>query len=256
MNTRIASLLIITSVLCLEPGVALSGMYKCVNLDGQVTYSQLPCANEDENSDLRVSKSSIADAKVCGEVGQFVVKVVNSMRQQRDAPDVIEEYGGLDGISKGALSIINYVYSFKSSKQISADRIANLSVTKCKNNAFGNLTYGDIPGAIDPDSEEALHLKIMQEQQAAFESARETMEPESTEISGDQIDARSHGVVTPNINQSVQIMESQNQRLCGVYQRQLESIDAQMRGGYSAAEGEGLRESRRDLRDKIRQYCQ
>ncbi len=227
-----------------------AAMYKCADADGNISYSQLPCANTQQSKQLSKSRVRKTTDAVCGEVRQFALKVARAMRNGVEVSETIDRHGGLDLISKGALGIVNYVYSYRVNKNVSSAKIGSLSVIKCNNGAFGRLEYADIPGAIDPESEEAMQLRLLEAQSGGnfTGTANEMAEPpqrkpQSTPRSG---------------NYSKKTTDSQNahaSRNCERYKNSLKRLDERMRSGYNAAEYDDLRAKRKEYRRLIKQWC-
>ena len=243
MITSRPALALAAAILTSFLATANAGVYKCVGPDGSLTYSQTPCPGQ-KTTEIRTSSASeSADWLDCRHAGQFALTVAQSMKRGRGSADIFNQYGGLDGMSKSAVNIVNYVYMYQHSSDLSADRIAALTGNKCKARAFGDasceaMPYGfieTIGGCGDDEDDEqpasaatvnnAQLLSGSPESAATAETNRQTMPRVDQDQSGDC-----------------------KERL----QKQIDRINISMRSGYSSQQGEQYRERLRTLRKQMR----
>lgn len=144
MPKLIAGLLCVASLLLSTSATARA--YKCQAVDGNITYSQTPCAASSEQKQLADTgrRESSADAETCRMVGQAAQEVFSDVKAGKDAQAIINSYGGLNGINPRMLNLVNYVGSFRAHGNISRSRVAHLSATKCRGGGFGPITVDDL----------------------------------------------------------------------------------------------------------------
>ena len=225
--------------------------YKCVDEKGHTSYSQTPCATGAKANELTFDRHAQADAEVCAEVRQFAAKVGNSMRRGSHSSEVIARHGGLETISKQALGIINYIYSFRANDTVSVDKIASLSVVKCNNGGFGQVSYADIPGAVDPNSEEGIRARVLEIQR---QNSQGSMAAEKGDNKWQVVpDSKTNGLPGRSVVPS--IAPQPNMSTCLQYEQQLKLIQKSMRAGYSSNDGERLRAERRKYQELLHSVC-
>lgn len=217
-----------------------AGVYKCVAADGSLTYSQTPCPGQ-KTTTVATMKSTTDDALDCRHAGQFALSVARSMKRGRGSADMFAQYGGIEGLSKSAVNIINYVYLFQHSSDLSADRIAALSGKKCKARAFGDANCESMPfayveqiGGCDDDAE----ADGEEQQQAVV--AGDLSPPDGTLTSVPP----STRLESTHFEQNEDRSRDCKDRL----QREIDGINDGMRSGYSSQQGENYRERLRALR--------
>jgi hypothetical protein len=223
--------------------------YKCTDENGNISYSQMPC--ETDQKAMRLDSSGVrgTDTQVCAQTPQFTEQVVVKMRAGNDSTGVIAEYGGLEGISKPALSIINYIYTYKLSPNMTPERIGALVLRKCNNQAFGEVTYADIPGAEDPNSPEVIERKKFEEYMEKYNQGTNQGQVAPA------LDVNKTEESLKRSKDSEAMQKADQQSRCQEYKRGLREIDDKARQGYGADEGDTYREERRRYRALIRESC-
>jgi len=222
-----------------------AGVYKCVGPDGSLTYSQTPCPGQ-KSTEVKTSSSSQAtDSLDCRHAGQFALTVAQSMKRGRGSADVFNQYGGLDGLSKSAVNIVNYVYMFQHSSDLSADRIAVLTGNKCKARAFGDASCEAMPysfiesiggcGDNEDDEDDEQQTSAATVNNAQLQS--ETLASATTAESNRQARPRVDEDQSPDCKERLQ--------------KQIDNINSSMRSGYSSQQGERYRDRLRTLRDQM-----
>lgn len=129
---------------------ATARVYKCKDVDGNITYSQTTCAASSEQRQLTNSRTASSangkavDVTTCNMVGEAAREVFSAVKAGKDAQAIINSYGGLNGINPRMLNLVNYVGSFRAHDGIDGARVSQLSVSKCSNGGFGPITVNDL----------------------------------------------------------------------------------------------------------------
>lgn len=205
-------------------------VYKCTAEDGSLTYQQTPCPKQKVEK-LNVERTDAA-APGCVYANKFAVSTARLMRAGQSSDEVFNRYGGLDALSKGSIGVINYVYSFRTNDDVSVERIAALTQAKCRARSLGDvscelmpLSFTESLGGCDGEGEVAINEPVAQAPALAPALNRKTENTVSTEF-----------------------VEQCKKR----YRDQIDAIDAQMRQGYTSAQGEAYRERLRALTEQLR----
>jgi hypothetical protein len=226
--TRIAAMLMLATLMFADD--ALADIYKCTDEDGNVAYSQTPCVNQKTENIGSSSADSASGALDCSYANRFALSTARRMRNGARSSDLFNLYGGLNTLSVGTIGVINYVYSYRSNDDVSVERIASLTQAKCRARSLGDvscealpLSYTESFGGCDANPEE---IEIVEpppvQQQPVQRSTSTSRSPELIEECKDS------------------------------YRDQIDEIDAQMRRGYSSAQGEVYRERLRTLTQQLR----
>ena len=148
--------------------------YKCIDENGDVTYSQKVCRNNQKTGKVVNSRKKKEAMKECKYAGLFAKSVTRQMRSGLGANQILQNYGGTNTVSKSTLGVINYVYSYKYTPETPETRIASLTVTRCNARAFGEVTCEGFPAAFqyqiygcdeEKRKEEVLRLKQLDKSQ-------------------------------------------------------------------------------------------
>ena len=169
-----STFLIVNSLLLILPffSDAVAATYKCIDGNGDVTYSQAPCKQNQKTDKLLNSSKKPSELEDCKYAGAFSQMVFRHMRSGLSAQQLFNRYGGVNSISQGTLGVINYVYSFKYSTATQPDRVAQLTIAKCNAQAFGEVMCEDFPKEFqdtifscdDEEREEAMRLQKLIDQ--------------------------------------------------------------------------------------------
>lgn len=232
----------------LSPGAAQADIFKCVATDGAITFSQSPCREEDSKVSVQASSRSAADEPAdCEHARRFALATAQEMRSGRSSSIVFDRYGGLDALSKGSVSLISYVFQFRTNNDVSIERISALATSKCQSRAFGDVSCEQLPvsftNGIDgcDDNEESSDdielASVVQQAEPPQNEQREQQQNSALQVQKRQAEAREQ--------------EQQSQCRQNV-KAQISSINAQMRSGYSSSLGESLKKKRRALEDRLR----
>jgi len=128
-----------------SPTAVHAGVYKCLGPDGGTTYSQVPCAAEDTSSTVTEGIVRKQKSQDCRIANAFASETAVAMRRGTTSEQTFGKHGGIDSLSPTVVSLISYVYSFKSTPGVSADRIAGLSRARCQAGSFGDTSCENFP---------------------------------------------------------------------------------------------------------------
>ena len=104
-----------------------AAVYKCVDDEGTITFSQAPCPDNPEKVNVQgVSTGSAKDDVDCRYANRFALDTAKTMRTGMESVDLFDSYGGLDSLSKGTINLINFVYRYKANSTVSSERIAGM----------------------------------------------------------------------------------------------------------------------------------
>lgn len=240
------SVCLILIVLSLWPVTGLAQVFKCVAANGELTFSQTPCPEED--SKVTVQKtvtSSSSEPDACQYAHRFALATAEEMQAGTSSAAVFDRYGGLSALSRGSVSLISYVFQYRTNKDVSAERVAALSVAKCRARSFGDVGCEELPVAftsrlggceLGEDSTGPGGLPFVSTVPAAGYAEQEA---------------------SPNSQQAqireARALEEQRRNECRDRLRgQIDSVNSQMRSGYSGSQGQTMRDRRRDLEERLR----
>jgi len=120
-------------------------VYKCQDASGNITYSQTTCVASSDQKQLSSSRKSISvDVTTCKMVGQAAHEIFSEVASGKDAQAIFQSYGGLSGMNPRMLNLINYVAGFRLNEGIRAERVVQLSISKCRNGGFGVISVNDL----------------------------------------------------------------------------------------------------------------
>jgi len=213
-------------------------VFKCTAEDGSLTFQQTPCPEQKVEV---VNTQSPAGAELdCRYASRFADFTARHMRAGIRSDEAFDSFGGLDALSRPSIGVINYVYSFRTNDDVSAERIAGLAQAKCQAGSFGDascdalpLSFTDGLGGCDGD---------LQEDVAA--------QGDVTRVSGMPAD----GAQPLSPRQPAKVSRSPEEvATCKKrYRDAIDEIDAEMRRGYSSDQGEVYRQRLRQLTEKLR----
>lgn len=242
-----ALLVIFTTLASID---ARAEIYKCVAANGELTYSQTPCPEKD--SKVTVQKSdgrSGADSADCQYAHRFALATAQEMQAGTDSSTVFDRYGGLGSLSNGSVSLISYVFQFRTNDDVSVERVAALSNAKCQARAFGDVTCEQLPVAF---------TNRLGGCEADDESRARNVLPFPTSVSQPtQLQSYSAPQESGSSQQAryrdTRAREEEKRLECKERIRsQIDAINSQMRSGYSGSQGDSMRRRRRDLEQKMR----
>lgn len=242
MRSILVAALLVTSAFAAE---AHAEIFKCEEADGTLTFSQTPCSKE---APVTV-KTSAGDTSEfnCSYANKFAFATARTMQSGVPSNEVFNRYGGLDALSKGSIGVINYVYSFRTNDEVSAERIAGLSQAKCKARSFGDVSCDALPlsftetlGGCNAESVEDLPEERTAQVATTMSSLNERTLTEVTSVKAAQ-----RPVAAASDKEAVERCKKK-------YRDQIDAIDAQMRSGYTSEQGEAYRQRLRGLTEKLR----
>ena len=241
MRTALAALLLMLAV---SPVEVSAQVFKCKEADGTLTYSQTPCSEDPEPEVAAPPPEEPAEQLDCTHAHTFAFETARSMQSGITSAEVFQAYGGVDALSRGVIGIVNYVYSFRTSEQVSAERIASLTEVKCQAQALGDVSCETLPrqftkrfGGCNAEVESSTQQAAYAVQgDGTFDTPVAT--PTAATVAGRPT----------SIAADKEAVEQCKKR----YRDQIDAIDAEMRRGYSSEKGEVYRERLRGLTEKLR----
>ena len=242
---------------------AAAATYKCIDENGDVTYSQTPCKKDQKTDKLLSSGKKPTEIEDCKYAGAFSQMAFRHMRSGLDTQQLFDRYGGVNSISQGTLGVINYVYSFKYSTTMESSRIAQLTIAKCNAQAFGKISCEDFPvefqemifSCDDEEREEAMRLQKLIDQSAGQNGQFNN----STNIGAygqKDYEARNQQWEETQERKRKEKEQARVRKCKKDYESKIEEIDNRLSQGYTASQGEALRDRRRSLIKKLATECQ
>lgn len=224
----------VTTSLLLASADGRAEVFKCTAEDGGLTYQQTPCP-EQKVEQVATQAPVAADKGLdCSFANRFAVSTARLMRANVKSNEVFDRYGGLDALSRSSIGVINYVFSFRTSDDVTVERIAELADAKCKVGSFGDarcetlpLSFTDGIGGCDGEGEVQETLAAVNGEPRPFSAT-----PPRSSPSG-------------RSDEEIQTCKKH-------YRDLIDEIDAEMRGGYSSEQGEVYRRRLRQLTQKLR----
>lgn len=212
-------------------------VYRCMAADGSLTFSQTPCAVNATVS--RSTPSTGAEAADCALAAHFALSAAKAMRADKSSSALFDEYGGFDAMSKSAANIVNYVYRFSHSEEISAERISALAEKQCRARAFGDFRCDALPAAYV----EANALCREEDADTEGETAAipATPPPPDIDATAEPQFARTGSDTGPDAGTACRAL----------LQSRIDAINAAMRNGYDSAQGERYRAELRGVRNRM-----
>jgi hypothetical protein len=207
-------------------------VFKCTAEDGGLTFQQTPCP---EQKVEKVRTETQADETLdCSFSNRFAVSTARLMRAGVTSNEVFDRYGGLDALSRSSIGVINYVFSFRTSDDVTVERIAGLADAKCRVGSFGDAQCEELPlsfteaiGGCDGEGEVQ---EILAEAQGETQSFAATS---------------TRSFASGRSDEDVQTCKKH-------YRDAIDEIDAEMRRGYGSEQGEVYRQRLRQLTEKLR----
>jgi hypothetical protein len=171
------------------------------------------------------------------------------MKAGIDSTTVFDRYGGLGSLSNGSVSLISYVFQYRTNDDVSAERVAALSTAKCQARAFGDVTCEQLPVAF---------TSRLGGCEADHDSATSSFLPFPASVSQPtQLQSYSAPQESSSSKQTryreTRAREEEKRLECKERIRaRIDAINSQMRSGYSGSQGDSLRRRRRDLETQMR----
>lgn len=262
MSKSIASLLCSLAFLLPFLSDAGAAAYKCIDANGDVTYSQTPCKRNQKTDKTLENGQKRVEVEDCQYAGAFSQMTFGHMRSGLSMQQLFDRYGGVSSISPGTLGVINYVYSFKYATDMQPGRLAELTVARCKAQAFGRVACEDFPREFEEmifscdeeERKEALRLqKLIGErtgQPGQFDNSAIIGGYGSTDS-----ETRNQERIKTRESNAKKREEIRIAKCKKRYETQIENIDERMSRAYTASQGESFRDRRRELVKKLASEC-
>lgn len=213
-------------------------VYKCTAEDGSLTFQQTPCPEQKvEVVDTQETAPVDLDCRYASRFADFTARY---MRAGVRSDEVFTGYGGLDALSRPTIGVINYVYSFRTNKDVSEERIAGLTQSRCQAGSFGDASCAAFPSSFT-DNLGGCDGELLQEPAAQDVTAAAPGMPEDRSAPATQQQAVATG------------RSAEETAACKQHYRDtIDEIDAEMRRGYSSERGEVYRQRLRQLTESLR----
>jgi hypothetical protein len=218
------------------PAASLAQIYKCTEADGSVVYAQTPCSTE-LVADTEATPSE-AEANDCRYANTFAAWTARLMRAGTTSNEMFDRYGGLSSMSNGSIGVINYVYSFRTHDDVTAERIAGLSLAKCEAGSFGDASCAALPSSY---TETFGGCKSEDGPLVAENVVGEPLETQAP------LQAQQSSAPTVSSRSAAEIQGCKK-----TLRDQVDEIDAKLRSGYSSAQGEIYKDQLRSLTQAMR----
>jgi len=225
------------------PGMA---VFKCVDAEGNVSFSQAPCSGREKSSEIQLdgAVAGKVEARTCELTGLYAEDAAKRMRGGSDYSREIDRYGGTYGARPAMVGLVNYIYSFRANDAAPV-RIASLARAKCQAASFGPMAFEDLPVSEYYVYDESRHAWVRKGEMSAAQP-----QAESQTLPADIAPQQPAAIGTDAGSKEVKRKQE-----CAQAQQQLRETEAKLRAGYSAAEGETLREERREFQTEVRSKC-
>lgn len=232
---------------------AYSKMYKCIDENGGVIYSQTACQTDQTTEKVMSSnKPQQKNLEDCQYAGQFASMVTRQMRSGVEAEQSFDRYGGINALSKSTIAVINYVYTFKNTPDTSANRISSLVAARCNARAFGDVKCEDFPEEFQTSiisCDESKREDVLIQQQLMRKNSRPAGSPEQPVQAPKK--SQNKSTTSNNTKNTKKRIDDCKER----YDKQITTIDDRLRESYSSEEGESLRKRRRQLQNDRYSKC-
>ena len=242
MQRTLCFMFLLTTLL---PASGRGEIYKCIAPNGDLTYSQTPCRDSKVSTQVAVTNHSDR-TEACQHAHRFALATAQEMQAGASSSAVFDRYGGLDEMSRGSIGLISYVYQYRSNHNVSANRIAELSVAKCRARAFGDVGCDQLPAAFTS-------------QLGGCDLGDKSGKPATLPVIRA---APAQSIIEPRVSRATRQAEYREARARDEARRaecrdrirgQIDSINSRMRSGYTGSQGRTLRDRRRNLERDLRE---
>jgi hypothetical protein len=207
-------------------------VFKCTAEDGGVTFQQTPCP--DEKVERVATPEAVPEELDCQYSVRFAESTARFMRAGLTSAEIFARYDGIDSLSRPSISVINYVYSFRTTDDVSVERISSLAEAKCQVGSFGEATCESFPSSFTEQ----------------FGSCDGTVD--AVVAAGAAAAAPTPGLNTATRPVTKRRSTEETATCKQHYRDAIDDIDAEMRRGYSSEQGEAYRQQLRLLTEKLR----
>jgi len=234
----------------LLPNATRAEIFKCVAADGALTFSQSPCRDEGSKVTVQKTVGAAADELAdCEHARRFALATAQEMRSGTESRTVFDRYGGLGALSKGSVSLISYVFQFRTNSDVSVERISALATSKCQARAFGDVSCEQLPVSFTNRTSGCNDNEGPSDDvELAMASAVQLPAP----LPEEQREPQRNAALQAQERQARVRDEEQRSQCKQNIKAQIGAINAQMRSGYSSSLGESLKKKRRALEDRLR----
>ena len=231
-----SALLAVAMLLC-SYGVQ-ADVYKCVDAEGVMTFSQVPCQGNPQAIKVDGAGSDRnSEPADCRMAYRFAYQTAQSMQDGATSSEIFDRYGGLDSVSKGTLNLTNFVYGYRASNSMSAQRVAGLAQSMCQSGSLRNVSCEELPITFTDD------MGGCDAEPPAPGNRPDDGYPRKPQIESNSMPA---GAMVESAARDASPTCRQNLK------DQIERLDEQMRRGYTSSQGDALRAQRRQLREQMR----
>jgi hypothetical protein len=220
------------------PGDANADVHKCSDADGNIMYSQTPCDAQSSANVNMAGFSSQSTEMDCSYANRFALSTARRMRVGTGPTELFNLYGGHDELSKGALGVINYVYSFLTSSDVSVEQIATLTEAKCQAQSLGIVNCKTLPSTYT----DTIGGCAVADERRTVRAERERPVVQ-TSPTNDVVRKQTRPTQTDEFTEKCQKW----------YRDSIDQIDAQMQRDVSPEEGEFYRKELRELTQRLRE---
>lgn len=252
---QFAALLLVLA--CLLPATAKAEIFKCVAENGDLTFSQAPCPEKGTTVTVMKPGGNFSEEPAdCDHARRFALDTAQRMKSGTGSSTIFDGYGGLGALSKGSVSLISYVFQFRTNADVSAVRVSALATAKCQARALGDVSCEQLPTSFtdglggcdkdedDPDSATAAKSSEMNAQAVQLQSYGSRTSSTSSRNTAVDMQARNREAKAKEQERRLECRES--------VKSQIDGINTKMRRGYTSAQGESLKQRRRDLETDLR----
>ncbi len=241
----------------LLPATAKAEIFKCVAENGELTFSQAPCPGKGTTVTVMKPGGVFSDEPAdCEHARRFALDTAQQMKSGTGSSAIFDSYGGLGALSKGSVSLISYVFQFRTNADVSAVRVSALATAKCQARAFGDVSCEQLPASFtngfdacnkdedSPDSPTVVNTVGTNAQAMNLAPVGGATSSTSSRDTTADMQAR--------IREAKVVEEEQRLECRDRLKSQIDSVNARMRSGYTSAQGESFKKERRDLEAKMR----
>ena len=143
--TALLSIVLLSASLVAWPTSLNAGIFKCVDANGDTSYSQTPCQSAEQTAKV-ISNATQKNTNVdCRIANNFARRMATGMRRGQSSGEMFDSYGGIDALPRTSIGIINYVYSHIGNVETGVQRITALSAARCSAGSYGPVGCDDFP---------------------------------------------------------------------------------------------------------------
>ncbi len=123
-----------------------SAVYKCKDVNGNITYSQTACPSHENIDKILSVNSGTGEFDVqCGIVKNFAAEIGLAVESGTDISELATEFGGEDVLSETAIKIMRSVYDYQSQPYKTTEDSVRREGEICKTEQYGAPECADFP---------------------------------------------------------------------------------------------------------------